>query len=197
LAVAQDRIKEKTLAREMGALTAEFCAVNTLDELKTAAKEVGQPAILKTTRMGYDGKGQARISSLADLPHAFTSMRGESAILESFVRFEREISVICARGADGQFAAYDVPENVHRAGILHTSTVPARIDEMLSTEAVFVAQRMAEALDYVVVMAVEFFVGQDVIYVNEIAPRVHNSGHWTMDACVVSQFEQHIRCVAG
>ncbi len=197
LAVAQDRIKEKTLAREMGALTAEFRAVNTLDELKTAAKEVGLPAILKTTRMGYDGKGQARISSLADLPHAFTSMRGQSAILESFVRFEREISVICARGADGQFAAYDVPENVHRAGILHTSTVPARIDEMLSTEAVFVAQRMAEALDYVGVMAVEFFVGQDVIYVNEIAPRVHNSGHWTMDACVVSQFEQHIRCVAG
>ena len=197
LAVAQDRIKEKTLAREMGALTAEFRAVNTLDELKTAAKEVGLPAILKTTRMGYDGKGQARISNLADLPHAFTSMRGQSAILESFVRFEREISVICARGADGQFAAYDVPENVHRAGILHTSTVPARIDEMLSTEAVFVAQRMAEALDYVGVMAVEFFVGQDVIYVNEIAPRVHNSGHWTMDACLVSQFEQHMRCVAG
>ena len=197
LAVAQDRIKEKTLAREMGALTAEFHSVNSLDELQIAAKEVGLPAILKTTRMGYDGKGQARVSNVADLPHAFAAMRSQSAILESFVRFEKEISVICARGADGQFAAYDVPQNVHRAGILHTSTVPADIDEMLCTEAVFVAQRMAEALDYVGVMAVEFFVGEDVIYVNEIAPRVHNSGHWTMDACVVSQFEQHMRCVAG
>ena len=196
LSVAQDRIKEKTLARELGALTAKFRAVNSLQELQVAVKDVGLPAILKTTRMGYDGKGQARISVIADLPHAFSAMKGQPAILESFVRFEKEISVICARSVDGEFVAYDAPANVHRNGILYTSTVPA-IDDLLQTEAVFVAQRMAEALDYVGVLAVEFFVGEDVLYVNEIAPRVHNSGHWTMDACLVSQFEQHIRCVAG
>jgi len=171
--------------------------VHAFEDLQQAAKAVGLPAILKTTRMGYDGKGQARIATLADLAPAFAAMKGAPSLLESFVRFEKEISVICARGADGKFAAYDVPENVHRDHILHTSTVPAAMDEMLATEAVFVAQRMAEALDYVGVMAVEFFVGEDVLYVNEIAPRVHNSGHWTMDACVVSQFEQHIRAISG
>ncbi len=197
LAVAQDRLKEKSLAREMGALTAEFSAVNSLDELHKATKQVGLPAILKTTRMGYDGKGQARISTVADIPHAYAAMKGAPSILESFVRFEKEISIICARGADGKFAAYDAPENIHRDHILHTSTVPAAIDDMLATEAIFIAQRLAESLDYIGVMAVEFFVGNDVLYVNEIAPRVHNSGHWTMDACVVSQFEQHIRAIAG
>ena len=197
LAVAQDRIKEKTLAREMGALTAEFGAVDSFADLAQAAKDVGFPAILKTTRMGYDGKGQVLIASTAELVSAFAAMKGQQAILEGFVRFDKEISVICARGADAQFVAYDVPENLHRNHILHTSTVPAQIDDLLATEAVYVAQRIAEALDYVGVMAVEFFVGEDVIYVNEIAPRVHNSGHWTMDACVISQFEQHIRAVAG
>jgi len=197
LAVAQDRLNEKSLARELGALTADFRAVFNFEELQKAAKDIGLPAILKTIRMGYDGKGQARIASEADLLPAFAAMKGAPAILESFVHFEQEISVICARGADGQFAAYDAPENVHRDHILHTSTVPAALDEMLATEAIFVAQRMAEALDYVGVMAVEFFVGGDVLYVNEIAPRVHNSGHWTMDACLISQFEQHIRAVAG
>jgi 5-(carboxyamino)imidazole ribonucleotide synthase len=124
-------------------------------------------------------------------------MKNQPAILESFVNFRLEMSVICARGVDGAFAAYDPTENVHKNHILHTATVPANIDDMLAAEAIFVAQRMAETLDYVGVMAVEFFVGDDVIYVNEIAPRVHNSGHWTQDGCVISQFEQHMRAVAG
>ncbi len=197
LAVAQDRIAEKTLAREMGAMTAEFAAVNSLADLQLAVKRIGLPAVLKTTRMGYDGKGQAKIVSAADVEPAWAAMKNQASILESFVNFELEMSVICARGTDGAFAAYEPTENIHCNHILHTSTVPAKIDEMLAAEAVFVAQRMAETLEYVGVMGVEFFVGGDVIYVNEIAPRVHNSGHWTQDACIISQFEQHMRAVAG
>jgi 5-(carboxyamino)imidazole ribonucleotide synthase len=197
LAVAQDRIKEKNLARDMGAMTAEFAPVHSLAELHTAMPHIGFPAVLKTTRMGYDGKGQAKIMGADDVGPAWAAMQNQPAILESFVNFQMEMSVICARGADGAFAAYEPTENIHRNHILHTSTVPAKIDGTLAAEAVFVAQRMAETLDYVGVMGVEFFVGQDVIYVNEIAPRVHNSGHWTQDACAISQFEQHIRAVAG
>jgi 5-(carboxyamino)imidazole ribonucleotide synthase len=197
LAVAQDRIAEKKLARDMGAMTAEFAAVNSFEDLQAAVKRIGFPAVLKTTRMGYDGKGQAKIMAAVDLEPAWAAMKNQASILESFVNFDAEVSVICARGVDGVFAAYDVTENIHRNHILHTSTVPAKLDPTLAAEAVFVAQRMAETLDYVGVMGVEFFVGGDVIYVNEIAPRVHNSGHWTQDACIISQFEQHIRCVAG
>jgi 5-(carboxyamino)imidazole ribonucleotide synthase len=197
LSVAQDRIAEKTLARDLGAMTAEFAAIDSLEDLQLAMKRIGFPAVLKTTRFGYDGKGQAKIQSAADVEPAWTAMKNQVCILESFVNFRSEISVICARGADGSFAAYEPTENIHRNHILHTSTVPANLDDMLAAEAVFVAQRMAETLDYVGVMGVEFFVGEDVIYVNEIAPRVHNSGHWTQNACVISQFEQHIRAVAG
>ncbi len=197
LAVAQDRMQEKALARELGAMTAEFRAVHSLDELEQAVASLGLPAILKTTRFGYDGKGQAKITSPADIFKAWPEVHGRPSILESFVDFKSEISVICARGADGHFVAYDVTENVHRQHILNQSKVPAAIDAELAVEAVYIAQRMAEALDYVGVLAVEFFVGEGVLYVNEIAPRVHNSGHWTMDACVISQFEQHIRAVAG
>jgi len=197
LAVAQDRLLEKDLARRLGAMTAEFRAVNSLAELQQAVQAIGLPAILKTTRFGYDGKGQAKMSSAADIKTAWAAVKGQASILESFVHFKKEISVICARGADGHFAAYDVAENVHLDHILHTSSVPAVIDAELAVEAVFVAQRMAEALDYVGVMGVEFFVGDGVLFVNEIAPRVHNSGHWTMDGCLISQFEQHIRAVAG
>jgi 5-(carboxyamino)imidazole ribonucleotide synthase len=197
LRVAQDRLNEKTLAREMGAMTAGFAGVNSLDELRQAVNAVGLPAILKTVRFGYDGKGQAKIMAADDIEPAWAALKGAPAILESFVSFEKEISVICARGADGQFAAYEPVENVHRHHILHTSTVPAELDDMLAIEAVYLAQRMAETLDYVGVMGVEFFVGGGQLYVNEIAPRVHNSGHWTQNACVVSQFEQHMRAVAG
>ncbi|MBL8788992.1 MAG: 5-(carboxyamino)imidazole ribonucleotide synthase [Rhizobiales bacterium] len=197
LEVAQDRLNEKSLARELGAATAEYAAVNSLAELEAAAAKIGLPAILKTTRLGYDGKGQAKIMSVADLPSAWAAMKGSASILESFVTFEREVSVIAARGIDGQVAAFEVTENVHRNHILHTSTVPANVSRELAAEAVFIAQRFLERLDYVGVMGVEFFVGKDVIYVNEIAPRVHNSGHWTQNGCMVSQFEQHIRAVAG
>ncbi len=197
LSVAQDRLKEKSLARELGAMTAEFRSVTSLGELKQAANEIGLPAVLKTTRFGYDGKGQAKIMETSQIESAWAAMKNQPSILESFVNFEQEISVICARGTDGHFAAYEPTANIHRNHILHTSTVPAKIDQALGVEAIYVAQRMAEALDYVGVMGVEFFATADVLYVNEIAPRVHNSGHWTMDACVVSQFEQHIRAVAG
>jgi 5-(carboxyamino)imidazole ribonucleotide synthase len=197
LAVAQDRLAEKSLARELGAMTAAFAPVESMADLESATVATGLPAILKTTRMGYDGKGQAKITMAADLGPALAAMKGQPAILESFVHFKSEFSVVCARAADGGFAAFDIAENVHRDHILHTSTVPARIDPELAEEAVYVARRIAETLDYVGVMGVEFFLGDGVIYVNEIAPRVHNSGHWTMNACLVSQFEQHIRAVAG
>jgi 5-(carboxyamino)imidazole ribonucleotide synthase len=197
LGVAQDRIQEKTLARELGALTADFSAVSSLTDLEKAVARQGVPGILKTTRMGYDGKGQAKILSAADVPAAWAAMKNQASIYESFVNFECEVSVLVARDLNGKVACFDVTENVHRNHILHTSTVPARISPELAAEAVFVAQRMAEALDYVGVMGVEFFVGADVLYVNEIAPRVHNSGHWTQNACVTSQFEQHMRAVAG
>jgi 5-(carboxyamino)imidazole ribonucleotide synthase len=197
LATAQDRLKEKHLARSLGALTAEFSAVNSLDELRSAAGRIGFPAVLKTNRLGYDGKGQAKISSVDDVAGAWAAVHGQPSILESFVNFRSEVSVIGARGLDGRFAAYDVTENVHRNHILHTSTVPAKIDGALAARAIEIARGMAEALDYVGVMGAEFFVGEGGLYVNEIAPRVHNSGHWTQDACVVSQFEQHIRAISG
>ena len=197
LSVAQDRLKEKSLARELGTMTAEFRSITSLNELKQAVNEIGLPAVLKTNRFGYDGKGQAKIMEASQIESAWAAMKSQPSILESFVNFEQEISVICARGVDGHFAAYEPTANIHRNHILHTSTVPAKMDQALAIEAVFVAQRMAESLDYVGVMGMEFFVGADVLYVNEIAPRVHNSGHWTMDACVVSQFEQHMRAVAG
>jgi 5-(carboxyamino)imidazole ribonucleotide synthase len=198
LSVAQDRLKEKWLARDMGAMTADFTPVDSLEELRQRAGPIIEyPSILKTTRFGYDGKGQAKLHSDADIDAAWAAMNNKPAILEGFVHFDREISVICARGLDGSFAAYEPTENVHRNHILHTSTVPAELEVELAIEAVYLAQRMADTLDYVGVMGVEFFVGRHSLYVNEIAPRVHNSGHWTQDACGVSQFEQHIRAVAG
>jgi 5-(carboxyamino)imidazole ribonucleotide synthase len=197
LEVAQDRLKEKRLARDLGAMTADFDGVNSLTELHERLKQIGTPGILKTTRMGYDGKGQAKIKSAADAESAWAVMKNQPAIYERFVNFACEVSVLVARGVDGRTACFDVTENVHRNHILHTSTVPAGISPELAAEAVFVAQRMSETLDYVGIMGVEFFVGADVLYVNEIAPRVHNSGHWTQNACVTSQFEQHMRTVAG
>ncbi len=197
LGVAQDRIKEKSLARKLGAMTADFSSVESLDELAAAVARQGVPGILKTNRFGYDGKGQAKILTQSDVSAAWAAMKNQPSIYESFVNFDSEVSVLVARSVEGKVACFDVTENVHRNHILHTSTVPAKIGPELEAEAVFVAQRMAEALDYVGVMGVEFFVGHDVLYVNEIAPRVHNSGHWTQNACVVSQFEQHIRAVAG
>ena len=197
LETAQDRLKEKRLARDLGAGTAEFAAVGSLADLAAALERIGYPAVLKTTRLGYDGKGQANLRGPEDIGGAFAAMHGAPAILEQFVDFRIEASVIAARGESGAFVPFEVTENVHRDHILCQSMVPARLAPGLASEAVAIARRIGDALDYVGVFAVEFFVGESSIFVNEIAPRVHNSGHWTMDACAISQFEQHMRAVAG
>ncbi|GHC53553.1 5-(carboxyamino)imidazole ribonucleotide synthase [Neogemmobacter tilapiae] len=197
LAISQDRIAEKDFLTGLGLTCAPYATVQTMDDLAAAMAKVGTPAILKTTRLGYDGKGQARIMSPQDAPEALASMQGAASVLEGFVNFEREVSVIAARGLDGSVAAYDPGENVHRSGILHTTTIPARLSPSLRSDAVLVAARILNALDYVGVMGVELFVTPQGLLVNEIAPRVHNSGHWTQNGCAVDQFEQHIRAVAG
>lgn len=201
LAVAQDRLAEKTMATGLGLGVAPFAPIDTLGDLEGALLKVPLPAILKTRRLGYDGKGQARIDRPEDAAAAWKAIGAVPAILEQRVDFRMEISVLLARAADGTKRAFDIPQNRHAAGILATSTVPAGIPADLARRAVDIAEQIAAALAYVGVLAVEMFVvpdgAGDRILVNEIAPRVHNSGHWTTDACLVSQFEQHIRAVAG
>ena len=197
LATSQDRISEKAFLGSIGLRTAPFHPVLTRDDLTAAIAAVGLPAILKTARLGYDGKGQARLTTEADADAAFAAMQGAPAILEGFVEFEREISVIAARSTSGEVAAFDPGENVHLSGILHTTTVPARITQAQRSDAVLIAARLLNALDYEGVLGVELFVTKDALLVNEIAPRVHNSGHWTQNGCAVDQFEQHIRAIAG
>jgi 5-(carboxyamino)imidazole ribonucleotide synthase len=197
LAASQDRLEEKRFLRGLGLATAPFAAVDAPSDISGAVAETGLPAILKTRRMGYDGKGQARVASEAEAASALAGMGGASAILEGFVGFEREVSVIAARGSDGAIAAYDPGENLHEGGILRRTTVPARLSAARRADAVLIAGRILNALDYVGVLGVELFVTADRLVVNEIAPRVHNSGHWTMNACTVDQFEQHIRAIAG
>lgn len=201
LEVAQDRLLEKTMAHELGAETALFAAVSSLSDLDKAIIMTELPAVLKTTRLGYDGKGQTKLVHPADAEAAFAAMQGQMAILESFVHFEYEVSVIAARGLAGEVRAFDVAQNVHRDHILHTSTVPSALGADARAEAVKIATAIAGHLDYVGVFAVEFFAVRDGerhrLLVNEIAPRVHNSGHWTEAACAISQFEQHIRAIAG
>ncbi|MGN7870887.1 5-(carboxyamino)imidazole ribonucleotide synthase [Paracoccus sp. 22332] len=191
LAVSQDRLTEKTFLNEIGLATAPFADVPEQADLEPAITRIGRPSILKTRRMGYDGKGQVRIG---EDPADWT---GAPSVLEGFVTFSAEISVIIARGADGQVAAFDPGLNVHREGILRTTTVPCGLPGKVTTDAVLIAARIANALDYVGVMGVELFVTPQGLIVNEIAPRVHNSGHWTQAGCAVDQFEQHIRAVAG
>lgn len=197
LAVSQDRIAEKSFLNDLGLQTAPWSQVDSEADLRAAAESLGLPAILKTTRLGYDGKGQVRLDGEADIPAAWAAMNGAASVLEGFVAFEREVSVIAARGLDGSVACYDPGENVHRAGILRTTTVPARLTPGQRADAVLIAARILNALDYVGVMGVELFVTPRGLLVNEIAPRVHNSGHWTQQGCTVDQFEQHIRAVAG
>mgnify|MGYP001815967274 CR=1 FL=1 len=197
LTISQDRLNEKAFLQEIGLTVAPFMAVNTLDDMYKAVAEVGVPSILKTRTLGYDGKGQARLRDVGDADVAFAAMNGASAVLEGFVDFSCEISVIGARAADGQVACFDPGANVHRDGILDTTTVPASVSAALRTDAVLMAGRILNALDYVGVLGVELFVTQAGLIVNEIAPRVHNSGHWTQNGCVIDQFEQHIRAVAG
>lgn len=191
LAVSQDRIAEKEFLQGIGLNVAPFAAVDDAASLEQAVTTLGTPSILKTRRFGYDGKGQARISD-ATLPEVTAP-----SVLEGFVDFTAEISVIGARGLDGATVCFDPGQNVHLDGILHTTTVPAPLPRNLQTDAVLIAGRILNALDYVGVMGVELFVTPQGLIVNEIAPRVHNSGHWTQDACVTDQFAQHIRAVAG
>ncbi len=197
LAISQDRILEKDFLTGLGLKTAPYAAVETRVDLAEALDRIGAPAILKTTRLGYDGKGQARIMAPADADAAFAAMMGAPSVLEGFIDFSREVSVIAARGPSGEVAAYDPGENVHEGGILRTTTVPARLTPSERTDAVLLAAKILNALDYVGVMGVELFVTSAGLVVNEIAPRVHNSGHWTQNGCAVDQFEQHIRAVIG
>jgi 5-(carboxyamino)imidazole ribonucleotide synthase len=197
LATSQDRIAEKTFLNGIGLATAPWAPVHTRSDLDLALARTGTPAILKTARLGYDGKGQARLAAPADADAAFAAMNGAPAILEGFVPFDREVSVIAARSLAGEVAAYDPGENVHREGILRSTTVPARLTHSQRTDAVLLAGRILSALGYTGVMGVELFVTGGGLLVNEIAPRVHNSGHWTQNGCAVDQFEQHIRAICG
>ncbi|THH36998.1 5-(carboxyamino)imidazole ribonucleotide synthase [Aliishimia ponticola] len=197
LRVSQDRLTEKDFLTDLGLKTAPYADVTDQSALDEALARFGTAAILKTRRFGYDGKGQARINGPEDSAEALASLNGAPAILEGFVDFSREVSVIAARGLDGAVACFDPGENVHKDGILHTTTVPARLPAPLRTDAVLLAARILNALDYVGVLGVELFVTPGGLVVNEIAPRVHNSGHWTQQGCTVDQFEQHIRAVTG
>jgi 5-(carboxyamino)imidazole ribonucleotide synthase len=198
LAVTQDRLSEKTFVERLGLKTAPFFEVSSVAQAGEAFDKLAGRGILKTRRFGYDGKGQAKVSSRGEAVKAFESFKGAPAILEGFVDFSYEASVVAARGADGAFAAFDPPENEHEHHILRRSTVPSRLNPAQVQDAKLIAKKIADALDYVGVLAVELFVAADgALLVNEIAPRVHNTGHWTIEACQCSQFEQHIRAVAG
>ncbi|SEK74912.1 5-(carboxyamino)imidazole ribonucleotide synthase [Roseovarius azorensis] len=197
LKVSQDRLIEKAFLSDIGLATAPFAAVDDAEDMDEAIIEIGLPAILKTRRFGYDGKGQARLMTPADAERALADMAGQPAIYEGFIDFSHEVSVIAARNEAGDVACYDPGENVHVGGILRTTTVPARLSASQRTDAVLLAARILDALKYVGVMGVELFVTPGGLVVNEIAPRVHNSGHWTQAGCAIDQFEQHIRAITG
>ncbi|HEY0266944.1 MAG TPA: 5-(carboxyamino)imidazole ribonucleotide synthase [Rhizomicrobium sp.] len=198
LAITQDRLTEKSFVAKLGLKTAPFFEVSSAEQARTAFARIGGKGILKTRRFGYDGKGQQKVAGGDEAVKAFESVKAAPSILEGFVDFAFETSVIAVRGADGAFAAYDPPENDHEHHILRRSTVPSRLTRAQVAEAQGIARKIGEALDYAGVFAVELFVGTDgTLLVNEIAPRVHNTGHWTIEACQCSQFENHIRAVAG
>jgi 5-(carboxyamino)imidazole ribonucleotide synthase len=200
-ATAQDRLAEKDFIGALGIEVAPYAAIDRFDQLEAALARIKPPAILKTRRLGYDGKGQIMISDRAEAESAWQSIGQVPAVLEGLVLFEREVSVIAVRGRGGAFKVYDLTENVHQNGILAISKVPAEGSPAILAEATEIARKIAEALQHVGVLAVELFLREgglkpDLV-VNEIAPRVHNSGHWTLDACAVSQFENHIRAISG
>ncbi len=205
LAITQDRLTEKTFLNKLGVPTAPFLAVDDAEGLARAVERLGRPSILKTRRLGYDGKGQAMIREGADLAEAFRSIGAAPAILEGFVPFVREVSVVAARAADGSYAAFDLCENEHENHILALTRAPARVAPETAAAATAMTRKIMEALKYVGVIAVEMFVVEEMadgarverLVVNEIAPRVHNSGHWTLDGAVTSQFEQHVRAICG
>jgi 5-(carboxyamino)imidazole ribonucleotide synthase len=198
LRVAQDRLLEKEFCRKLGIGTAPFRPVDRIFELEEAIAALGRPSVLKTRRFGYDGKGQVKIDATTDPGEALASLKGASAILEGFVNFEREISVIAARGVDGTVIAYPAVENRHENHILATTIAPAPVSAGIAAEAQQIAVALAGALDVVGLLAVEMFVTRDGhVLVNEMAPRPHNSGHWTIEGCPTSQFAQLVRAVAG
>jgi 5-(carboxyamino)imidazole ribonucleotide synthase len=201
LAVAQDRLAEKTLFRELDIPVPDFAAIDTRAALDQAIATIGTPCILKTRRLGYDGKGQFRIKTPADADAAWAALGPQAdkvgLILEGFVRFERELSVVAVRGRDGEFRAWPITENWHVDGVLSASLAPARTDEALAATAISYARKLAEALDYVGVFALELFCRDGMLLANELAPRVHNSGHWTIEGSETSQFQNHLRAVLG
>ncbi|WP_028919730.1 5-(carboxyamino)imidazole ribonucleotide synthase [Pseudoxanthomonas suwonensis] len=201
LAVAQDRLAEKTLFRELDIPVPQFATVSSREELDAALAIVGVPCILKTRRLGYDGKGQFRIRALADADLAWDALGAQAGkvglILEAFVPFEREVSVVAVRGRDGEFRTWPLTENWHVDGVLSASLAPARTDAALADTATAYARRLAERLDYVGVFALELFCRDGRLLANELAPRVHNSGHWTIEGAETSQFENHLRAVLG
>jgi len=202
LAFTQDRLTEKTFLRGIGLKTAPFMAVEDAGALARAVGAIGRPAILKSRRFGYDGKGQALLREGSNLPAIYRALGDEPKILEGYVRFEREVSVVAARGLSGEFAAFDLCENEHERHILARTRLPASVAPATEAKAKAIARQIAEAMDYVGVLAVEMFVvkspeGEESLIVNEVAPRVHNSGHWTIDGAETSQFEQHVRSIAG
>lgn len=196
LRVSQDRLTEKAFLSGLGLRTAPYADIRDMSDLSAAHERFG-PSILKTRRLGYDGKGQVRVSSDDALHAALDAIKNAPAILEGKVDFEREVSVIGARGIDGSVACFDPGENIHRDGILRKTSIPAQLTAAQRTDAVLLTGRILNALDYVGVMGVELFVTPGGLIVNEIAPRVHNSGHWTQQGCQIDQFEQHIRAVTG
>ena len=198
IAVAQDRLAEKTFVAGLGIRVAPWAPVDDRAMLDAAIATVGTPAILKTRRFGYDGKGQGRLASPADADAAWAAIGGQPAVLEGHVAFDREFSILLCRGVDGAVVTWDAPDNVHRDGILATSTVPATgIVAAQQADATAIATRIADALGYVGTLACEFFAAADGPVFNEMAPRVHNSGHWTIEGARTSQFENHIRAVCG
>ena len=198
LEVGQDRIAEKTFFRDLGVRVPPFEAVNSRADLDAAVRRLGLPAVLKTTRFGYDGKGQAVVRTAADVDAVWATLGGRPLILEGFVPFQRELSILGVRGRGGELAFYPLVENIHRNGILRVSTGPANdVSRDLQAKAEGIATRALEALGYVGVLAVELFQVGDELLVNEMAPRVHNSGHWTIEGAETSQFENHLRAVAG
>jgi 5-(carboxyamino)imidazole ribonucleotide synthase len=201
LATAQDRLAEKTLFRGLGIPVPDFAPVATRDELDAAVARIGTPCILKTRRLGYDGKGQFRLRGEGDVAAAWDALGAQAGkvglILEAFVPFERELSVVAVRGRDGAFRTWPLTENWHVDGVLSASLAPAAVDEALQATAVAHARALAEALDYVGVFALELFCRDGVLLANELAPRVHNSGHWTIEGSETSQFQNHLRAVLG
>ena len=197
LAVAQDRLEEKQLFQRLGMTTPEFATVDSREDLEAGVLKVGFPAILKTRRLGYDGKGQVRLKSPDDLNAAWAKLGDVPLILEAMVPFEREISVVAVRGRGGEFATYPLTQNFHQNSILSASLSPAPHTGPMQETAVGYARRLAEELDYVGVFALELFVHQGRLLANEMAPRVHNSGHWSIEGARTSQFENHLRAVLG